>query len=550
LFLVACLAALVTGLIYLPARRNGFVNLDDYIYVVYNRGLALSGTEFLRFAFLSLHGELWIPLTWLSLGLDHLLWGSDPSGYHLTNLLLHAVNSFFAALVTARLAQCGAAAHPEEPREGRANPALAALLAGLWFGLAPLHVESVVWVTERKDVLNACCVLPALLLYLRYARERGAGQSPARRLWSDPRYLGSLGLFLLSLLAKSMTVTFPLLLLLLDWYPLRRLAPGRPRLPVLLEKLPFLLASLAVGAVTLVAQQGTLQSFAFASPYARLLVAARGIAFYLEKWLVPLNLMPFYVHPGNAVSLADPVYGFSLALVLALCAGAAWLAWRRSWRALPVALACFLVALFPVLGFSQSGPQAMADRFCYLPLLAPIATASIGLARWHAGSGRLPRVLLVGVSLAALTFYGGVTRQLIGVWYSTETLWSRVIEIAPDSSGRAYFERGQYYLDCGSPQRAMPDLSRSLEIAARKGYRNTQRIYGMRGAAFLKLGRYREAVEDYTRAIDGSPQPVGEYFSGRSQAFGALGRLEEARRDAQAAQQLPVVNQHSSPTGP
>ncbi|GFO53605.1 hypothetical protein GMSM_06120 [Geomonas sp. Red276] len=507
------LTAIVLGtlLLYLPALGNGFVNLDDYFYVVGNPGIAQGGRGLFRFAFLSFHAELWIPLTWLSLALDHAVWGLNPFGYHLTNVLFHAANSALAALLALRLVQAARVRGEGE----ELSPLTVGVVAGAWFAVAPLHVESVAWVTERKDVLNGFFALASLLSYLKYAGGDGTG----RRWFGDRRYWMSFILFTLSLMAKSMTVTLPLVLLLLDRYPLNRLGKGKG-LGALPEKLPFFLASLLVGALTMAAQAGTMQSWEFASPLTRVLVAGRGVAYYLGKIAWPSRLIPFHVHPGNTISAADPAYLLPLLLVAAVTATAFW-GWATGRaRLLPVAWCFFLVTLFPVLGFSQSGPQAMADRFTYLPLLGPVVACSAGISRGAAlCEGRGLRRLLSGLVALALLAQGAVTWRQIGFWRSTETLWSRVIDVAPNESGRAYFERGQQYVNEGAYAKALPDLTTSLEIARAKGFRNIHRIYGLRGHAYLQLGRFPEAASDYTRAIELAPRPEREYFDGRAAAL-------------------------------
>lgn len=518
----AALAAVATLVCYLPSLGNDFVNLDDFIYVVYNPHLGAPGPELFKSAFGSFYAELWIPLTWISLALDYRLWGLNPAGYHLTNALLHALNALWVALLAVELVTARQDAIPStnDPGAGAFPGASVALGAGLLFGLLPLHVESVAWVTERKDVLNAFFALPALVLYLRYARFEAGGAAPFR----DRRYLGAFLLFLLSLLSKSMTVSFPLVLLVLDWFPLRRFGK-RPVALLVIEKIPFLLASFLVGAATVVAQKGTLQSFEFASPATRVLVAARAVIHYLWKGIWPVGLSPFYVHPGNAISPLAPEYLVPLVLVAALSFGALALALRRRLPALPAAWCLYLLCLFPVLGFSQSGPQAMADRFAYLPSVAPIVLAAVGVERlhlWFRRQERLPRWCAAGwlfLFCLVLSLYGGATRRMIGVWRTTETLWSRVIEIAPNDSGRAYYERAQYLAGAGANDRALRDLDVSLTIARAKGFRGIHKIYALRGEVDLASGRYREAVEDYSEALKQAPAPHPEYLAQRNKAL-------------------------------
>jgi len=541
---VAVLTALVTFCVYLPALFNDFVNLDDYVYVVFNQKIASFGVELFRSSFLDFIAELWIPLTWISLAIDHAIWGLNPLGYHLTNNILHACNSFFVAVLAARLVTAWDESRGcDVEKTFSISHNAVALTAGLLFGIMPLHVESVAWVTERKDVLNAFFALPALVMYLGYVQSHKESGSANIR-FSDRRYLSVLALFLLSLLSKSMTVTFPVVLLIIDWFPLRRFTDDKPIIPILLEKVPFLLGSLLVGVITLIAQQGTMQSFEFASPMTRLLVAGKALIFYLWKMVWPSGLMPFYVHPGNSISLLSLEYFLPLILVLMISGFCIWSVFTRRTTILPAVWLFYLITIFPVLGFSQSGPQAMADRFAYFPSLGPIILAAVcanllyGSCAKSIGNLKLLKSGTIVVVCLILAGYGFVTLRMIQVWHNTETLWTRVIDLEPMQSGRAYFERGQHYVNAGAFEKSLPDLQISLDIANRKNFKSIHKIYSLRGDAYLGMSRYQESIEDFSQAIRLAPEPKSEYYSSRGNAFQKAGKEEEARRDLDLAEKL------------
>src|SRR5437660_8824062 len=268
---------------FLPALQNQFVSWDDaenFLDNHYYRGL---GWTHLRWMWTTHLGH-YIPLTWMTLGLDYLLWGMNPVGYHLTSLLLHAANAVVFFFVVRRILK---RALPSPSERGHAL-AVSAGFAALVFAIHPLRVESVAWVTERRDVLSGLFYLSAILIYLRTCErgERGRG-------W----YWAAVGLFACALLSKSMAVNLPIVLLILDVYPLRRLggATGwwsEPARRVYVEKIPFVLLAAAAAAIALMAQlsHNTMVSVVQLSGLGRLAVSAYGLSFYLWKTVARVNL--------------------------------------------------------------------------------------------------------------------------------------------------------------------------------------------------------------------------------------------------------------------
>lgn len=413
--LLALGLVLLTLAAFLPALDNGFVDYDDGQYVTANprvqEGLTLSGV---RWALTAEVAGNWHPLTLLSHMLDCQLFGLEPRGHHLTSLLLHLANVVLLFAVLARMT--GA----------RWRSALVAAL----FAVHPTHVESVAWVAERKDVLCALFWLLGMGAYLRYVRRP-----------SVARYLPVAAALALALAAKPMAVTFPLVLLLLDLWPLGRLrleagSPGlRTGLALVVEKLPLLAMSLAAGIATLAAQEATVSSLARLPFGARLANAAVAGAAYLGKTLVPRELAAFYPLRGD---LSAWQVAAAAALLAALTA-AAVVALRRA-PYLTVGWSWFLVTLAPVAGLIQVGAQAMADRYTYLPSIGLFIALAWGAAALVAGRHpRPPRqhraavVVASGLAAVAVVALVPVTRAQVATWADTATLFRHALAVTRDN---------------------------------------------------------------------------------------------------------------------
>jgi hypothetical protein len=428
--------AVVTFACFAPSLRNDLLIWDDAGYIWENPNVQRLDLGTVAWAFTEYHANLWAPLTWLSLALDHALWGLDPVGYHLTNVLLHALNAGLFFLVSLELARAHlASARPASPRvrQPERRAVWGALLAALLFGLHPLRVESVAWAAERKDVLGLFLGLAAVLAYLRHAAASGArteaveGRLPGFA--PSSTYGLALALFCLSLLAKPMLVTLPVVLLLVDWIPLGRVrGAGWSRLVA--EKVPFLLASAAAGLVAADSLRPNITPLAQAGVLSRVLVAVESTAAYLWLTAWPLDVSPFYLHPGN-VERIGPEHVGSAVLVVAITVACGLAARRRP--IFLVAWVAYLVALAPMLGFIQVGPQAMAARFTYFPSLPIALLLGSGLASAVLGARRRGTAALLAAATAAwLLALSAVTVRHISFWKDDVTLWTRVIELAPD----------------------------------------------------------------------------------------------------------------------
>src|SRR2546426_384236 len=489
-WLAPLLVALLTLTAFLPTLQNQFVSWDDdknFLENPHYRGL---GWTHLRWMWTTHLGH-YIPLTWMTLGLDYLLWGMNPLGYHLTNLLLHAANAVVFFFVVRRLLT---RALPGPSERGHAL-AVAAGVAALVFAIHPLRVESVAWATERRDVLSGLFYLLTILMYLR-AYEFGA----RGRGW----YWLAVAVFVCALLSKSMVVNLPVVLLILDVYPLRRLGGAigwwsEPARRVYLEKIPFVLLAAAASAIAVMAQSSVhaAASLAQLSLPGRLVVSAYGLGFYLWKMVVPVNLSPLYELPRTMDPVAPP-FILSYALVLAITAIV--LALRRPVPGLPAAWVAYVVVLLPGLGIVQSGPQIAADRYTYLAGLGWAILAGAGLLSCWRTSGTsktgTPTTLpIAGVATCLVVGLGALTWNQAQVWHDSEKLWTHTLAMDPQSS-IAENNLGVVRADQSKRAEAIEHYQRALQM--RPDYADAHINLG--DTLFLQ-GKLAEAGDHYRQAL-------------------------------------------------
>jgi hypothetical protein len=536
-----CLAgtvAIATLLVYLTALQNDFINWDDGPYVFENPHIRSLNAAFFKWAFFDFYAANWHPLTWVSHALDYALWGLNPLGHHLTNIVLHAINSFIVVFLVIRLLEAWKerAVRNGQPSflNGRAI-LIAAGTTGLLFGLHPVHVESVAWVAERKDLLCALFFLLSIFWYVKYASDSG---EPVRRNGLSHlfniRYLSALGLFVLALMSKPMAVTLPIVLLVLDWFPFNRIRSGRTLWAACVEKLPFFALSLASSIVTILAQRagGAMRALEFVPLSTRTLVGAKALVAYLWKMLVPVDLIPFYPYPEN-VSLLSWKYLLSLVLVIAVTVVCILTAKKR--RLLLSTWSYYVVTLIPVLGIVQVGIQSMADRYTYLPSLGPFLLLGL-TAAWI--SSRVNYVLAgtsivkIAAGAAAMLILGGLsylTLQQIGVWKNSIVLWNYVITKEPQRAYSAYVNRGRAFETSGQPDKALADYDTA--IALKPDY---YEAYVNRGVLRGEIGMFDKAMEDFNRSIALNPDNA-EVYSNRGIAYALTGQSGRALEDFNTA---------------
>ena len=501
---------------FLPALAGEFVDFDDvYNFTLNAHYRGLGPRHLLWMLGLGPTQRFWGPLSWLTLGIDWTVWGLDPWGYHLTNLLLHAATAATFLLVAERLlARAVTGVSPTAVRVGAAA-------AALFWALHPLRVESVAWISERRDVLSGLLLMLTVLAWLRSTESSGS----ERRRWTAAAVVA----YALSMLAKPIGMTLPLVLLVLDVYPLRRLALGRGVAAApggraaLRETLPFAVVAV-VGAAVALALTHEVKGLADYPLWVRPALLGYALAFSLWKTALPLGLIPLYEIPAQW-SAADPrlVLGTLAAVGIT---GAVALAWRR-WPGPATAWAVYVIVISPVSGLAiHGGPQIAADRYTYLPALAPalligamvcLLVRSVGSGIVAAGSARLAAAGLV-VWLAG---FGVLTWQQTEVWRDSVTLWDHAATFAPGCA-RCLHGLGVAWYRGGAPQAAVPPLERAVAL------RPDLPFQADLGLALWASGRARDAVPHLQAAL--AQQPHNSQLERR---VGAVlieaGRPEEAR---------------------
>ncbi len=504
-----CLAvAALSFLVYLPALDNGFVSWDDPQVLTENLSIRKLDAEAGRWMLSTFHTGNWIPLTWLSHALVYQAAGLDPRAHHLASVALHGANAALVLLLG--LALFDAARRTKQAAPDPAHGLAAATVAALLFALHPLHVESVAWVSERKDVLYAAFYLLGLLAWL------GSFANP-----KEQRLRRRLALlcFLLSLLSKPMAMTFPFLLLVLDLWPLGRL-PREARAAVV-EKWP-LFAIAGVSALVTVAAQSEGGAVAplegVPAPF-RVMNALRSLVTYLVQALWPSDLLPFYpIGPIEGGTYTAQTLGATL-VVCALGALALWKGsgTRGYWSA---ALASYLVMLAPVLGLVQVGEQLHADRYTYLPLVGPFLLAGALLAS---------RPALLGAAALALAACTLLTRDQIATWKDSVTLWERVVNSHPGASATAHTNLGNAYRAAGRVEDAVRQHQESAKLRPEHPF-----VHDGLGTALLDLGRVDEAIAAFERAIALEPR-YPQALRNLWFAWSAKGRPAEAQAAVEKA---------------
>jgi protein O-mannosyl-transferase len=471
---------------YLPVLNNDFINVDDTDAILQNTQIRFISFSSLKWMFTTFHMGFWIPLTWLSLAIDYRLGGLNPMIFHAHNLALHVLNTvlvFFLCLKVLRLAR-----KPHGPEAGIPQPPWelpGAFLAAVLFGLHPIHVESVAWAVERKDVLYSFFFLLGLLVYLDWA------SAPTRKAW---KLLACLGLFSLSLMAKPMAVTFPLVLLLLDAWPLARFSANCSK--VLLEKIPFFLLSILSGILTVMAhsQAGAVMAVAKYPLDFRIANAFHSLIFYFWKMLWPANLSALY--PVGIGEKAFTLENLGAAALVLLATLACFWQWKKR-PYLAVAFLFYVITLAPVLGILQVGSQAAADRFTYLASLGPILL----LAALTAGLLQNRRLVafLLAIGLAFVLGFG--TARQANIWRNSVVLWENAVRLSPFDSYVAHTFLAQAYDSVGRTDDALSGFNKAIEIGPPDAV-----PHNGKAVALCSKGKLEESIPEFKTSIVLNPQ--------------------------------------------
>ncbi|HET6328077.1 MAG TPA: tetratricopeptide repeat protein [Planctomycetaceae bacterium] len=478
------LLAAGTLAVYSQAWTLSFINIDDPEYASLNPHVQAGlSSQSLQWS-LGVHDCNWIPLTWLSLMLDSSIHGIGPAGYHITNVLLHTANALilFVTLAMATGSQ------------GRS-----AFVAAL-FAIHPLHVESVAWVAERKDVLSIFFGLLSLRAYVGYAREGKA--------W---RYVAACALFLCSLLSKPTLVTLPFVCVLLDYWPLGRLMNGTPArsematpsstgrsiLGTIVEKLPFLAVAAGFSTIAVFAQS---RGGAMTAPFPLLIRFENAVCVYLaylEKAAYPTNLSVFYPHPGQAILWTS--FAIAAAVLLAVTVGA--IKWVRRWPFLFVGWFWYLGTLVPMIGLVQIGTQQMADRYTYFPLIG-VFIAAVWLLWEVIPVGFYRSRVLPFAGVAWLMLLSAITFSQLSYWHDSVTLLRHSQSCTPENSMLHEF-LGAALMGDDNLDEAVIEYQAAIRLATPHAPLHTGLAY-----AYEMLGRKDDALGEYRIAASLDPQSV------------------------------------------
>ncbi len=540
--------------LYYPVSTHSFVNYDDDVYVLHNSHIKTGLTlETVKWSFTSFYASNWHPLTWLSHAADYEFFGLNAGRQLEINLLLHTVNVLLLFWVLWR---------------ATAYIGRSAMVASL-FALHPINVESVAWIAERKNLLSLMFFLLALGTYTWYAR------SPR-----TSRYLTVAVLFALGLMAKPQIITLPFVLLLWDYWPLRRMDgleqataaaahdfPAKPLSRLVWEKLPLIALSAASAVVTVLAQ---FESGSMSGPHwqpfpARLENAVVAYVRYLGKAFWPSNLVAIYPHPGNSLS----AWQVSAALLLLLAITALVIGASRQRGYLLVGWLWFLGTLVPMIGVLQVGVQAMADRYAYLPFVGLFIMVCWGVADW-AEQRRIAPAWQLGASVAVLIPLAMVSRKQLTYWSDDTVFWSRIVEvesqalkshpnnwIAEDVLGHALLKIGaedaaiphfraaaalnpsdpDSNVNVGVAEQRQGNLTAAIihyqkvialtDNAPRQNAQSRAQAFSNMGFAYRKLKNYTDARESFEQAVETNPDDARSWL--------ALGILAYKSGDTNAA---------------
>jgi protein O-mannosyl-transferase len=483
-FFLGGLLLVLTLAVYGQTCGFDFIVLDDPSYVRLNHyvldGLKLSG---LKWAVTQFNDANWIPLTWLSLMVNASIHKNWPDGYHITNVLLHSANVLLVFTIFVQMTRSA----------GRS-----AFVAAL-FAVHPLHVESVAWVTERKDVLCTFFGLLSLWAYVSYA------QAPRR--W---RYVAAFVFLLLSLSSKQTFVTLPCVFLLLDYWPLNRFRPfdstfagstetasGTSRWAglkhLIVEKIPFFLLAGAFSALAVWAQsRGGIRSLEAVPLSARVLNAISAYGWYAWKALVPLDLAIFYPHPVTSLRPVEVL--IPAAFLVTATAVAIWNARRRPY--LIVGWLWYLGTLFPLIGLIQIGRQRVADRYAYLPLLGLYLAVAWLVPSLVPGSTRARRWLLSTAALAAIAVYGTLGFRQVALWGDDVKLFEHALDVTPDNA-MSRSSLGCALLAKGEVKGAIKNMEQALRLDP-----DDAGVHDDLGSAYQANKRLADAAREYRRSIE------------------------------------------------
>jgi protein O-mannosyl-transferase len=540
LLIIIFLVTSTTFIAYYPALNNDFQTWDTRSYVIDNPNIKALTWENLQWMFTSFYRSNWHPLTWLSHALDYAWFGLNPWGHHLVSLIIHSLNSVLLfALVIALISFKPSAENALRFVPVNNKTLLAAGVAAILFGIHPQHVESVVWVAERKDVLCLFFILLALLSYVFY---NAVHTINARIGW----YLSTLLCFVLALLAKPMAVTFPVILLLMDVYPLNRtrLIASHQRNCVsykrlVFEKIPFFIFTLFSAAITFLAQHqgGSISGLEQLGIQIRLLNAFNSLIFYISKFIFPIGLSPFYPYPSYSrfheyyPSLIPVIAGF---LITFVC-GYLWYKKKYYWL---MAWLFYLLTLSPVIGIIQVGVQAAADRYVYLPTIPFYILIGVGIACLLYTIKPILKIGIVTVFLLISVGLVQLTQKQTLIWKNDWIFWNYIVAYAPNAS-LPYFQLGTIYFNKGEYEKAIEYYHQAISIEP-----NNYVWYTDISMAYIELKRFQEAQLLLNRMTELNME-LGHIYYVTAWLHFKQGRLQEAQQSLTKALEINPENKRA-----
>ncbi len=494
---------IVTAGVFSGSISNDFVNWDDDVNILENDNLNGFTAENIGRIFHFEHGRVignYNPLPIFTFAVEKAVFGLNPKVMHTTNLLLHLLCVFFVYLLGRRL--------------GLSLPA-AGFLA-LLFGIHPMRVESVAWITERKDVLFGVFYLAAMLTYLSYLK-----QQKRNRFWY------TVLLFIFALFSKIQAVSLPLTLLVLDYWQRRDL-----RLNLVIEKIPFFALSLLFGlaGIYFLGEDGSLEDATNYNIFQRLLVGAYSYVVYLIKSVVPYRMSPLYPYPASLSA-----WFYAAPLGVAAVVGLFVTAWKKDWRPVVFGLAFFTFNIMFLLQILGAGQGYLADRFTYIAYFGLFFTAAYGL---NYALQKFPQKknLLLGGLTVVLTVYAIVSFQQVKIWENGRTLWTHVLQHYNNVT-TPFVNLGHYHRDRKETEKAVENYSEALQINGKKG-----EIYNSRGKLYFETGQNEKAMADFNQGLAVMPDintlPAGkrqtaaktyaELHVNKSAVLGTLGNYEKS----------------------
>ena len=490
--LIAYIMLSVTTLVvFLQVSQFDFV-FDDVAYVTGNvhvqSGITLAG---LQWAFSTIYAEFWHPLTWLSLMLDNHLFGLNASGYHMTNLILHILSTLLLFWLFNRMT----------------GALWKSAFVAAFFALHPMHVESIAWIAERKDVLSAFFWMLTLCLYVYYTENPNIG-----------RYCLVLLSFACGLMSKSMVVTLPLIMILLDYWPLGRFEAKKDNFLLwqLKEKILFFILSIIFSIITILSQpNSTEKGFSLAS---RLANAVVSFIIYLKKTFWPSDMVVFYPFPEQI-----PFLQVSGALFLIIIISSSVIIIRKNSPYLLVGWLWYAITIMPVIGIIQIGYFAMADRFHYLPSIGLAVMLAWGIPALMKNKRTKQKVLLP-MSLGFLSIMALLAWQQCSHWENNITLFRHALRVSKDNP-LAHSNLGLALFNQGKIDESIKHYNEAIRLKPKYSI-----PYFNRGTAYAKLSQYHLAIGDFSMAI-GLEQNNADYYNSRGGTYVKLGQYHLAMND-------------------